>query len=149
MIEIEPELIIKLQARFEKMRKVYGKNKVGIQTVSDLVNAYLRKSIARAEENERNPRLAHRGIEWKKFLHRYSDEIYLRDKGTCTYCAKYLTRKEATLDHKMSPLRNGQNIVENMALSCKWCNFDKGILTPDEYYYKQLHNAARGIQPPK
>ena len=52
---------------------------------------------------------------------------------TCPYCLKQYPIKEATKDH-INPLsRFHDKSKENIVLSCKKCNGEKGALTAEEY----------------
>ena len=111
------------------------------------INKVLIKYIKRVTE-EVNRNSGNTGIAWRNFRKEYFDTIYRRDDKQCKYCTIYLSSQDATLDHILSPMRGGLNELSNMALACSWCNKDKGILTADEYRYKQLDNTCKGIYPP-
>lgn len=147
MIKINEALLGLLEQRRKTLINHFGKNKHTI-TLEAFVNRVLQKKVEdwRKEVDDNND---NKGLQWEKFKRKHGAIIYRRDKGYCYYCQKRLTRGEATLDHKLSHIRGGTNVIENCVLSCGWCNQDKGILTAEEYRYKQLHNTAQGIHPPE
>lgn len=69
---------------------------------------------------------------------------------TCPYCLEQFPLSEASKDHKNPKSRFHDNSVENIVLSCKKCNSEKGALTVEEYkLWKQLneiriHGKQRG-----
>jgi len=151
MIVIKDELLVRLEARLQKLWKTYGKKGSQIASVEELANNYLQKQLERVENKDKQNETQKQnlGITWVEFRRKHFDEIYKRDNGQCQYCQKYLSRDEATIDHILAPLRGGQNTLRNVQLCCEWCNVDKGILTENEYHYKQLVNKAHGIEPNK
>jgi len=74
-------------------------------------------------------------------LKKLRSEIYLKQGGLCYYCKKamnpkaYYGRCESapTLDHVIPVSLGGNNELENLVVSCKACNIDKGSLTVREY----------------
>lgn len=70
---------------------------------------------------------------WKKL---YKSSIYF----TCPYCLGQFPLSEASKDHKNPKSRFHDNSPENIVLSCKKCNNEKGALTVEEYeIWKQLN----------
>lgn len=55
------------------------------------------------------------------------------DKATCYYCAKALTRAEATMDHVVPVTRGGTSTPGNVVVSCKACNAKKRDMTAVEW----------------
>ena len=51
----------------------------------------------------------------------------------CPYCLKEFQLKNATVDHMLPSSRGGSSESYNLVYSCKFCNNQKGALTPDEY----------------
>lgn len=148
MIVIQKELIVRLEAIFTKINKVFGSQST-INTVEEYANLILKKHVEKKEKQLlQTKNNDNKGLNWIEFRRKHFDEIWFRDRGRCQYCDVRLTRKTATIDHKISPLRGGQNRLENVCLACAFCNNDKEVLTPEEYIYKQMHNAAQGIYPP-
>ena len=75
------------------------------------------------------------------------DIIGLYNKNpNCYYCGKSLDYTEISFDHKIPLSRNGTKTIDNIALSCKNCNFFKHTMTDIEFisflkeFRKQLNN---------
>ncbi len=147
MINISPELTARIEKRIFAIKVAFGHKQAQIKSVDHYVETVMRKHLDKKDNLDKSGG-NNGGLSWKKFRNQYFDEIFMRDKGRCQYCQKRLTKKQGTLDHILSPLRNGKNTPDNIKLSCTWCNNDKGILTDEEYYYKQLVNASKGVYPP-
>jgi hypothetical protein len=96
----------------------------------------------------------YRKLDEKETLERWLERrnVYLKrqlkEKGEliCEYCGKrhleigsnsYKENNRnpllATIDHKIPRSRNGKDIFENFAVSCRKCNTIKGSLTYNEY----------------
>ena len=58
--------------------------------------------------------------------------LYVRDMGTCQYCGRLLTRREATRDHVVPIPKGGRSAWDNLVLCCRSCNEKKGssVWTP-------------------
>ncbi len=69
--------------------------------------------------------------------------IYLRDRLTCQYCAKRLPRSELNLDHVIPRSKGGRTTWENVVCSCIKCNLRKGGRTPAEASMRLLKKPAR------
>ena len=148
IVNIPDNVAVRLQERLEKLLNAFGRRGAQVDSVEELAVKYIERKLESVEAREKNKN-QNSGITWVDFRRIYFNEIYIRDKGRCQYCTQRLARDEATIDHILSPKRGGQNTVKNTCLSCYWCNNDKGILTDEEYYYKQLVNKSKGIEPPK
>lgn len=60
--------------------------------------------------------------------------IYERDKGTCQWSGKTLSRKDASIDHVFPRSKGGDaTAFENCVLADRKINSDKGDLTPAEF----------------
>jgi HNH endonuclease len=51
----------------------------------------------------------------------------------CLYCRRLLTPKNFTIDHRIPIARGGSFYLDNLALCCKPCNYQKGALRADEF----------------
>lgn len=61
-------------------------------------------------------------------------ELYgLQATFICPYCLEEFPLSKATKDHKNPYSRFKDNSEENIVLCCKYCNNEKGSLTPEEY----------------
>ena len=136
-----------LKDHLTKLRIAFGVHKVEARNTDEFAETILRNYLTRKrdEASKQNP---NNGPDWQLVKHRVENFIYARDNGSCKYCSKQLSKKEMTIDHVVPPMRGGNNEVSNLVAACKWCNSDKGMLTGEEYQYKQLANAAKGIYPP-
>ncbi len=64
---------------------------------------------------------------------RFSREnVYTRDKGRCQYCAKKVSRPEATYDHVVPRAQGGLTRWDNIVIACVPCNQRKGGRTPEQ-----------------
>ena len=60
--------------------------------------------------------------------------LLLRDGSNCVYCVKKITRNDdLTVDHIVPLVKGGSNEMDNLALSCKHCNEEKGRLLLTEF----------------
>jgi hypothetical protein len=59
--------------------------------------------------------------------------IIKRDLGLCAYCGKKPTASQLVLDHKVPVSRGGNSDDSNLVVSCKKCNYAKGVMTDDEF----------------
>ena len=148
MILIHSDLTIRLEDRLLKLQKAYGKATTP-KTKAIYVNLVLKKNLDKCDAQEQSAKNkgSNYGLTWAAFKQGSFNNIYARDAGKCFYCTKTIAKEDATLDHKLPVLRGGLNTNENVVVSCEWCNRDKGVLTDEEYYYKQLVNASKGIKP--
>ncbi|HPM41230.1 MAG TPA: HNH endonuclease [bacterium] len=64
--------------------------------------------------------------------------IMLRDRHTCQYCGKKMTRSALNIDHVVPRVRGGQTTWENVVASCHACNRKKGSRLPEEAGMKLL-----------
>lgn len=51
----------------------------------------------------------------------------------CPYCQKEFPLNKATVEHLVPRSRGGTSDPENIVYACKFCNNQKGSLTPEEY----------------
>lgn len=58
--------------------------------------------------------------------------IFERDKNTCQYCAKRLSKSELTIDHVVPQSKGGGDTWENLVLACVRCNVRKANRTPTQ-----------------
>lgn len=55
------------------------------------------------------------------------------DPDRCAYCGCTLTDTNRTIDHIISVLRGGADLIDNLCLACQSCNSRKGHMTADEF----------------
>ncbi len=58
------------------------------------------------------------------------ENVYIRDKYTCQYCATRLPAKQLTLDHVVPASQNGPKSWTNVVSACRECNQRKANRTP-------------------
>jgi 5-methylcytosine-specific restriction endonuclease McrA len=58
--------------------------------------------------------------------------IFERDKNTCQYCTKKLSREDLTIDHVIPRSRGGKNSWDNLVIACYACNARKKNRLPSE-----------------
>lgn len=58
--------------------------------------------------------------------------IWLRDKGICQYCGRFVTLKDLHWDHVLPRSRGGRSCWENVCCCCLECNNRKDCKTPEE-----------------
>jgi len=62
----------------------------------------------------------------------------------CVYCGTAVTKKTVSQDHKIPLSRGGSDSIENIAPSCRSCNFHKSVKTVDEFVGTLLCKEATG-----
>lgn len=60
------------------------------------------------------------------------DNLLSRDGHRCQYCARGVTRAEATYDHVIPKAQGGRTSWENVVIACVRCNQKKGGRTPEQ-----------------
>lgn len=66
---------------------------------------------------------------FKRGLRFTRENVWLRDKGKCAYCACAVTVKDMTYDHVVPRSQGGATSWTNIVASCKPCNRKKGDRT--------------------
>ncbi len=66
-------------------------------------------------------------------LIRFSREnVWLRDRGRCQYCAEPVPLARITFDHVVPRCRGGRTAWDNVVMACRPCNQRKADRTPEE-----------------
>lgn len=66
-------------------------------------------------------------------LMRFSREnVWLRDRGRCQYCAEPVPLARITFDHVVPKCRGGRTGWDNVVMACRQCNQRKADRTPEE-----------------
>lgn len=60
------------------------------------------------------------------------ENVLARDRGSCQYCGRRVTRAEATYDHVTPRSQGGPTRWENVVICCVPCNQRKGGRTPEQ-----------------
>lgn len=58
---------------------------------------------------------------------------HVQHAHVCPYCQRLLTAATFTLDHALPTSRGGPWTLNNLTVSCRECNEQKGNLTADEF----------------
>lgn len=138
---IEKEILIKLEQRVEEINKLFPNEKITLESlINKIFVKYFEKQLEKAKKTD--------GSDWVIFRRKNAVKMWREAKHKCFYCKRPIPFSKSTIDHKMPIFRGGALLdLNNMVTSCNWCNKDKDILTDEEYFYKQLHNSAKGIKP--
>lgn len=59
-----------------------------------------------------------------------------RDGLHCVYCDDDLSNKEIHMDHVIPESQGGNTTYNNLQVTCRKCNLDKGILSEDAFTNK-------------
>lgn len=138
---IKSEIIEKLEQRVVDLNAVFPKEKI---TLEILIDKILIKYFERQESKLETTK----GKVWVLFNRNNRHKMWCEAKRKCHYCQNPIPYHKSTIDHKYPVGRGGALLdPDNLVIACKWCNGDKGILTDEEYFYKQLVNASKGIKP--
>jgi predicted GTPase len=60
----------------------------------------------------------------------------------CYYCKNRVGKYSMTADHLIPLSRGGTNRIENLVISCKRCNNEKGSMTLEEYLQYKKNNIS-------
>ena len=69
--------------------------------------------------------------------------IFERDRNTCQYCAKKMTKSDLTIDHVVPRSKGGRDTWENLVLACVKCNVRKGNRTPSDAHMPLVRNPVK------
>lgn len=72
------------------------------------------------------------------FTSKERSEIYIRDKGRCGICGKFIPLNEFTIDHIIPISKGGTYDYDNLQCCCFKCNQLKSNETPDDFYEKMF-----------
>jgi 5-methylcytosine-specific restriction endonuclease McrA len=70
-------------------------------------------------------------------------EVYKRDERKCYICQKELLINEVELDHLIPVSRNGHSGLDNLAVSCQFCNRSRGTTIGVDQLRKLLELRAK------
>jgi hypothetical protein len=56
--------------------------------------------------------------------------VYLRDRGICAYCGKWVPMADASMDHILPQALGGPTLWGNLVNACRRCNERKADRTP-------------------
>ena len=69
--------------------------------------------------------------------------IFERDKHTCQYCRKILSKPDLTIDHVIPQSKGGEDSWENLVLACVKCNVKKANRTPEQANMPLIRKPAK------
>lgn len=69
--------------------------------------------------------------------------LLLRDNYRCQYCGDEPGVRELNVDHVVPKSRGGRDTWDNLVISCRDCNLEKGKRTPDEAGMRLLRAPAK------
>lgn len=72
------------------------------------------------------------------FTSKERSEIYIRDKGRCGICGKFIPLNEFTIDHIVPISKGGTYNYDNLQCCCFKCNQLKSNEMPDDFYGKMF-----------
>lgn len=71
-------------------------------------------------QEKRHERLNH------KVVKSIRERLWHSQKGLCRWCGHYVLENEATLDHIVALSKGGGNGMDNLCMSCDYCNGKRG-----------------------
>jgi len=130
------ERVLLLNATYEPLRVISWKRAITLLTLDkvEVLETYDRvvRSVTLAIRLPAVVRLIHL-VRFRKHTIRFSREnIYIRDKYQCQYCAESKHASDLTYDHVIPKSRGGKTAWENIVTCCLPCNKKKGGRTPKQ-----------------
>lgn len=80
----------------------------------------------------------------KRIPSRIRRRVIERDGYWCVYCDIDLRDSEIHLDHVIPESQGGPTTYDNLQVTCRKCNTEKGVLTEEEFMNK-LRRRAQNI----
>ena len=71
------------------------------------------------------------------------NNVFERDKNTCQYCSRGMTREKLNLDHVIPRHYGGKTTWENIVCSCIKCNTRKANRLPHEAHMRLIRKPVR------
>lgn len=84
-------------------------------------------------------RVAKRNMAKGKITKEVINEMFFEQNSKCYYCGKEIL-SYYEVDHKTPLSRGGNNLKNNLCLTCDFCNTSKGSKTEDEYKQFRIEN---------
>src|SRR5210317_369217 len=128
------ERVLLLNATYEPLRVISWKRAITLLTLDkvEVLETYdcVVRSVTLAIRLPAVVRLIHL-VRFRKHTIRFSREnIYIRDKYQCQYCAGSMNASDLTYDHVIPKSMGGKTAWENIVTCCLTCNKKKGGRTP-------------------
>ena len=141
------ERVLLLNATYEPLRVISWKRAITLLTLDkvEVLETYDRvvRSVTLAIRLPAVVRLIHI-VRFRKHTIRFSREnIYIRDKYQCQYCASSMNASDLTYDHVIPKSRGGKTAWENIVTCCLPCNKKKGGRTPGQAKMSLISKAKR------
>ncbi|MDH3555039.1 MAG: HNH endonuclease, partial [Deltaproteobacteria bacterium] len=130
------ERVLLLNATYEPLRVISWKRAITLLTLDkvEVLETYdcVVRSVTLAIRLPAVVRLIHL-VRFRKHTIRFSREnIYIRDKYQCQYCAGSMNASDLTYDHVIPKSMGGKTAWENIVTCCLPCNKQKGGRTPGQ-----------------
>jgi len=141
------ERVLLLNATYEPLRVISWKRAITLLTLDkvEVLETYDRvvRSVTLAIRLPAVVRLIHL-VRFRKHTIRFSREnIYIRDKYQCQYCASSMDAGDLTYDHVIPKSMGGKTAWENIVTCCLPCNKKKGGRTPRQARMSLISKAKR------
>lgn len=138
------QIELDIEKRINNMDRI-GDMRTALQKMATAVNdARLERDAAKKEAKESLKQLEDVKRQWTKprtprpgrVQHELRDTRHIgtplrlavieRDGGCCRYCGQKIERGSEQIDHVYPHSMGGQTVIENLVLSCLYCNMIKG-----------------------
>lgn len=141
------ERVLLLNATYEPLRVISWKRAITLLTLDkvEVLETYdcVVRSVTLAIRLPAVVRLIHL-VRFRKHTIRFSREnIYIRDKYQCQYCASSMNASDLTYDHVIPKSMGGKTAWENIVTCCLPCNKKKGGRTPGQARMSLIRKAKR------
>lgn len=83
----------------------------------------------------------------RSLKHRYLGLLISKYGEICWYCGISLKDRHKHIDHIIAKRLGGRDDLENLALSCKFCNFAKWYSYLDEFYDWLIYVHSSNFKP--
>jgi 5-methylcytosine-specific restriction endonuclease McrA len=139
--------VLLLNATYEPLRVISWKRAITLLTLDkvEVLETYDRvvRSVTLAIRLPAVVRLIHL-VRFRKHTIRFSREnIYIRDKYQCQYCASSMNASDLTYDHVIPKSMGGKTAWENIVTCCLPCNKKKGGRTPGQARMRLISKARK------
>lgn len=137
-----------LSAWYEPIARVNWQRAITLLTLGkvEVVEEYEDRTIKSVTLEFKMPAVVRfiAAIRNKKKAVKFSREnVYVRDRGECQYCANKVPRHDATYDHVVPRSQGGTTKWENIVIACVPCNQKKGGRTPEQAKMRLLSTPIR------
>jgi hypothetical protein len=118
----------------EKSKEWYSKNKDSVKLrpsydTKEYCKTYYKNNKDK-DKLRHNKRISAMGKVWKH-ENKQIKELVIKQNNKCFYCGCNL--EKYTIDHIVPVSRGGSNLIDNIAISCPYCNLSKGYKLLSEW----------------